>query len=111
MIEDDWLNSGAACEAPDRSWRRRHLPHCTHWTLRTPEAPTGDLPSGAGPITPQTTSGVDASEQFQGLDALANDLASTGRGLIMVMGKGASARRRSLLLWLWDWSSPARRCN
>ena len=46
------------------------------------------LTTGAGPITPHTPSVVDASEQLQGLDALADELAAAGHGLIMVMGKG-----------------------
>lgn len=46
------------------------------------------LTAGAGPITAQTTSASDTSDKLQGLDALADDLASTSHGLIMVMGKG-----------------------
>jgi arsenite-transporting ATPase len=46
------------------------------------------LTAGGGPITAQTTSAADTSDKLQGLDALADDLASTSHGLIMVMGKG-----------------------
>ena len=46
------------------------------------------LTTAAQPVTPQTTSVVEASEQLQGLDALADELAAAGHGLIMVMGKG-----------------------
>ena len=46
------------------------------------------LSAGAGPITPQKNSVARNSEKVQGLDALADDLASAGHGLIMVMGKG-----------------------
>ncbi len=50
------------------------------------------LTPGAGPMTSRTTSVVAAvvapSEKLQGLDALADELAAAGHGLIMVMGKG-----------------------
>ena len=46
------------------------------------------LTTGGGPITPHATSVVGTSEQAQGLDALADELAAAGHGLIMVMGKG-----------------------
>jgi arsenite-transporting ATPase len=46
------------------------------------------LTTGAGPTTTQTTSLPSTSEQLHGLDALADDLAASGHGLIMVMGKG-----------------------
>ena len=46
------------------------------------------LTTGACPIAPHTTSVAAASEPLQGLDALADELAAAGHGLIMVMGKG-----------------------
>jgi len=46
------------------------------------------LTSGASPITPHPTSVAETSEQLQGLDTLADELAAAGHGLIMVMGKG-----------------------
>lgn len=46
------------------------------------------LADGAGPVMPHTTSVVEARGELQGLDALADDLATAGHGLIMVMGKG-----------------------
>lgn len=46
------------------------------------------LTTGAGPITAPVTSVVVASEKLQGLDALADELAAAGHGLVMVMGKG-----------------------
>ena len=46
------------------------------------------LTIGAGPITPKMTSAVETGERLRGLAALADDLASAGHGLIMVMGKG-----------------------
>jgi arsenite-transporting ATPase len=46
------------------------------------------LTVGAGPVTPRTTPVAEASEQLQGLDELADELAAAGHGLIMVMGKG-----------------------
>ena len=48
----------------------------------------GLLTAGFGPIPPDTTPVVETSEQLQGLDALADELAAAGHGLIMVMGKG-----------------------
>ena len=46
------------------------------------------LTTGAGPMTAQPTSVAKAGEQLPGLDALADELAAAGHGLIMVMGKG-----------------------
>ena len=48
------------------------------------------LTAGADPIpiTAHTASTADASDELQGLDALADELAAAGHGLIMVMGKG-----------------------
>ena len=46
------------------------------------------LTAGTGPIAPSATSVVGSGERFQGLDALAEELAAAGHGLIMVMGKG-----------------------
>ena len=48
------------------------------------------LTAGADPIpiTAYTASTADASDELQGLDALADELAAAGHGLIMVMGKG-----------------------
>jgi arsenite-transporting ATPase len=46
------------------------------------------LTTGAGPMTAQPTSVAKAGGQLPGLDALADELAATGHGLIMVMGKG-----------------------
>ena len=48
------------------------------------------LTAGADPIpiTAHTASMADASDELQGLDALADELAAAGHGLIMVMGKG-----------------------
>ncbi len=46
------------------------------------------LTTGDGPITPQTKSVARTSEPLRGLDALADELAAAGHGLIMVMGKG-----------------------
>ena len=46
------------------------------------------LTTGASPITAPTASVPDAGEKLQGLDALADELAAAGHGLIMVMGKG-----------------------
>jgi arsenite-transporting ATPase len=45
------------------------------------------LTTAGGPVTAPMTSVV-ASEKLQGLDALADELAAAGHGLIMVMGKG-----------------------
>ena len=58
--------------------------------------PHGGRPASAGLgalnsaclITPGSTSVVEPHEQHQGLDALADELAAAGHGLIMVMGKG-----------------------
>lgn len=46
------------------------------------------LITGAGPITAPVASVVVADEKLPGLDALADELAAAGHGLIMVMGKG-----------------------
>ena len=46
------------------------------------------LTTGVGPITPHTTGVAEPNEKLQGLDALADELAAAGHGLIMVMGKG-----------------------
>ena len=48
------------------------------------------LTAGADPIpiTAHTASMADASDELQGLDVLADELAAAGHGLIMVMGKG-----------------------
>ena len=46
------------------------------------------LTAGAGPIAAPMTSVVEPTEKLQGLDALADELAAAGHGLIMVMGKG-----------------------
>ncbi len=46
------------------------------------------LATGASPIEAPTLSIPVAGDQPQGLDALADELAATGHGLIMVMGKG-----------------------
>jgi arsenite-transporting ATPase len=46
------------------------------------------LTAGAGPIAAPMASIEVASEKLQGLDALADQLAAAGHGLIMVMGKG-----------------------
>jgi arsenite-transporting ATPase len=46
------------------------------------------LTADAGPIAPSTISAVGRDERIHGLDALADELAAAGRGLIMVMGKG-----------------------
>jgi arsenite/tail-anchored protein-transporting ATPase len=46
------------------------------------------LTTGAGPIPAPTASMVDAGPTLRGLDALADELAAAGHGLIMVMGKG-----------------------
>ena len=46
------------------------------------------LLTSSGAITPQTASVAEGSGPFQALDALADDLAEAGHGLIMVMGKG-----------------------
>jgi arsenite-transporting ATPase len=46
------------------------------------------LAVGVDPITSIEAAAVDRVEQFQGLGALADELAATSHGLIMVMGKG-----------------------
>ena len=46
------------------------------------------LTAGAAPITAPTAASVEAHESLPGLDALADELAAAGHGLIMVMGKG-----------------------
>ncbi len=46
------------------------------------------LAGGVGPIAPGEAAAVDSLEQLHGLDALADELAAAGHGLIMVMGKG-----------------------
>jgi arsenite-transporting ATPase len=46
------------------------------------------LTFGADPLPSQAPSAVADSEGVQGLDALADELAAAGHGLIMVMGKG-----------------------
>ena len=46
------------------------------------------LTTSADPIAPRSTSVVEPHEQHQGLEALADELAAAGHGLIMVMGKG-----------------------
>jgi arsenite-transporting ATPase len=46
------------------------------------------LATGASPVESPTVSIPVAADQPQGLDALADELAATGHGLIMVMGKG-----------------------
>lgn len=43
---------------------------------------------GADPVASRTPSVVADGEKLQGLDALADELAAAGHGLIMVMGKG-----------------------
>jgi len=43
---------------------------------------------GAAPIGPDPAAPVELMDHLQGLDALADELAAAGRGLIMVMGKG-----------------------
>jgi arsenite-transporting ATPase len=45
------------------------------------------LANGADPIAPRAVA-VERTEHLQGLDALADELATAGHGLIMVMGKG-----------------------
>jgi arsenite-transporting ATPase len=46
------------------------------------------LSTGTGPITPNPVAAAETAHHLQGLDALADDLAAAGHGLIMVMGKG-----------------------
>ncbi|WP_457393378.1 arsenical pump-driving ATPase [Roseateles sp. P5_E1] len=46
------------------------------------------LTTDAGPVAPPTAAVVEASGKLPGLDALADELAAAGHGLIMVMGKG-----------------------
>ena len=46
------------------------------------------LTTGVGPIAAPAASTVEASESLAGLDAMADELAAAGHGLIMVMGKG-----------------------
>ena len=46
------------------------------------------LTAAAAPLTAQSTSVVETGEKLPGLDALADELAAAGHGLIMVMGKG-----------------------
>jgi len=46
------------------------------------------LTTGAGQITQHATAVVETPAHHQGLDALADELAAAGHGLIMVMGKG-----------------------
>jgi arsenite-transporting ATPase len=46
------------------------------------------LAVGVDPIAPGEAAAVNRLEQLQGLDALADELATASRGLIMVMGKG-----------------------
>ncbi|MBC7485019.1 MAG: arsenical pump-driving ATPase, partial [Rhizobacter sp.] len=46
------------------------------------------LAVAAGPVALLNTVGVDRLEGFKGLDALADELALAGHGLVMVMGKG-----------------------
>jgi len=46
------------------------------------------LTTDAGPVAPPMASVVEASGKLPGLDALADELATAGHGLIMVMGKG-----------------------
>lgn len=46
------------------------------------------LAAGTAPIQPDQTAPIELMEHLQGLDALADELAAAGRGLIMVMGKG-----------------------
>ena len=75
------------CPSRCASCRRTAIPLRAFDTVGLP-ALRALLTTGAGPITPQTTSVVETSEQLQGLDALADDLAAAGHGLIMVMGKG-----------------------
>ncbi|MEP6721778.1 MAG: arsenical pump-driving ATPase [Variovorax sp.] len=43
---------------------------------------------GVAPIRPDPPAPVELIDHLQGLDALADELAAAGRGLIMVMGKG-----------------------
>ena len=43
---------------------------------------------GAAPIRPAPATPVELIDHLQGLEALADELAAAGRGLIMVMGKG-----------------------
>lgn len=44
--------------------------------------------TGPGPAATPASSALPADEKLQGLDALADDLAAAGHGLVMVMGKG-----------------------
>ena len=46
------------------------------------------LSSGTGATAPASALVAEPIENFEGLDALADELAAAGRGLIMVMGKG-----------------------
>lgn len=46
------------------------------------------LTTGAGPNTPPANSVAETPEKLQGLDALTDELAVAGHGLIIVMGKG-----------------------
>ncbi|MBH1964793.1 MAG: arsenical pump-driving ATPase [Comamonadaceae bacterium] len=46
------------------------------------------LTTDVGPVTPHTVGVAESNEELRGLHALADELASAGHGLIMVMGKG-----------------------
>ncbi len=52
---------------------------------------------------PHAPATIPAPIEGAGLDAMVDELAEAGRGLIMVMARGAWARRPSLPLWPWVW--------
>jgi arsenite-transporting ATPase len=86
-IEDLGQRALDAMPAPLRALPQDRVPLRAFDTMGLP-ALRALLTSDAGSISvPMTTTGV-AAESLPGLDALADELAAAGHGLIMVMGKG-----------------------
>ena len=88
--------------APSRTWGSRRWTRCPRRCARCRRTACRCAPStrsacprlralltaDAGPMPPRPTSVAEIGGQLQGLDALADELAAAGHGLIMVMGKG-----------------------
>jgi arsenite/tail-anchored protein-transporting ATPase len=86
-IEDLGQQALAAMPAALRALPQDRVPLRAFDTVGLP-ALRALLTAGAGPNAAPTALVVAADERLQGLDALADELAAAGHGLIMVMGKG-----------------------
>jgi arsenite/tail-anchored protein-transporting ATPase len=86
-IEDLGQQALDTMPASLRALAQDHVPLRAFDTVGLP-ALRALLSTEAGSATPRTTPVADSRQALPGLDALADELATAGHGLIMVMGKG-----------------------